>query len=81
MTLDQVKAVYRDAIDGTAEDHAGDSWWASVADEVTRVIAAPTIAAAAAVIGWWHADWSSVSDTPDAAARRIRASARRFALK
>jgi len=30
-----VKAVYRDAIDSTAEDRAGDSWWAAVADEVT----------------------------------------------
>ncbi len=80
MTLDQVKVVYRAAIDSTADDREGDTWWSEVADEILRVVAAPTVATAAAEIDWWHSEWSSVNDSPRAAAGRIRASARMVSL-
>ncbi|WP_186027445.1 hypothetical protein [Burkholderia gladioli] len=36
--------------------------------------------AAAAVIDWWHREWSSVNDSPSAAAARIRRAARQQPL-
>ncbi|WP_186258928.1 hypothetical protein [Burkholderia gladioli] len=74
--LDAAKAIYRAAIDARASDGEGDDWWSGVADELADVIVAPTASAAAAVIDWWHREWSSVNDSPSAAAARIRRAAR-----
>ncbi|MDN7429103.1 hypothetical protein [Burkholderia sp. AU45388] len=76
ITLDTAKAVYRKAIDPCASDGEGSAWWNEVADEVRDVIAARSLADAAAVIAWWHHDWTEVSDTSRDAARRIREAAR-----
>ncbi|QMI49750.1 hypothetical protein [Burkholderia sp. MBR-1] len=76
ITLDTAKAVYRKAIDPHASDGEGAAWWDEVADEVRDVIAARSLADAAAVIEWWHHDWTEASDTPRDAARRIREAAR-----
>ncbi|WP_223997739.1 hypothetical protein [Burkholderia gladioli] len=74
ITLDTAKSVYRKAMDPCASD--GVAWWDEVADEVRDVIAARSLADAAAVIPWWHHDWTEVSDTSRDAARRIREAAR-----
>ncbi|NIE81956.1 MULTISPECIES: hypothetical protein [unclassified Burkholderia] len=76
ITLDTAKAVYRKAIDPSTGDGEGAAWWSEVADEVRDVIAARSLGDAAAVIAWWHHDWTEVSDTSRDAARRIRAAAR-----
>ncbi|WP_186214946.1 hypothetical protein [Burkholderia gladioli] len=76
ITLDTAKAVYRKATDASAGDGEGAAWWDEVADEVRDVIAARPLAGAAAVIAWWHRDWTEVSDTSRDAARRIREAAR-----
>lgn len=76
ITIDTAKAVYRKAIDPRASDGEGAAWWDEVADEVRDVIAARSLADAAAVIEWWHHDWTEVSDTSRDAARRIREAAR-----
>ncbi|UEC05426.1 hypothetical protein [Burkholderia vietnamiensis] len=76
ITLDTAKAIYRRAIDSTASDREGVAWWSTVAAELVDVICAESVGAAAAVIEWWHHDWSEVSDTPKAAAGRIRRAAR-----
>ncbi|MBF5008723.1 hypothetical protein [Burkholderia pseudomultivorans] len=76
ITLDTAKAVYRKAIDPRVSDGEGVAWWDEVADEVRDVIAARSLADAAAVIEWWHHDWTEVSDTSRDAARRIREAAR-----
>ncbi len=70
--LEEVKAVYRAAIDARASDAEGAAWWSEVAVEVRAVLAAPNDAAAAALIAWWHADWRQVNDSPVRAARRLR---------
>ncbi|WP_321846937.1 hypothetical protein [Paraburkholderia bannensis] len=75
-TLDAAKAIYREAIDARASDVEGPAWWGEVADEMRDVIAARTLTDAAALIEWWHHDWTEVSDTPRAAAKRIREAAR-----
>lgn len=80
LTLDAVKAVYRNAIDSRASDVEGSAWWDEVADEMRDVIAARTLADAAALIEWWHHDWTVVSDTPRAAAKRIREAACKLRL-
>ncbi len=67
-----VKAIYRQAIDPNASDGEGDAWWSEVGAELSDVIAARTLDEAAALIAWWHHDWSSVGDTARAAAKRIR---------
>jgi len=77
MQLELVKNIYRRAIDPTANDGESAQWWADVADELERVIAAPDARAGGAVIAWWHHDWSTVSDSPIAEARRICAAAGR----
>jgi hypothetical protein len=76
ISLDTAKAVYRKAIDPRASDGEGAAWWDEVADEVRDVVAARSLADAAAVIEWWHHDWTAASDTPRDAARRIREAAR-----
>ncbi|WP_176091174.1 hypothetical protein [Burkholderia ambifaria] len=76
ITLDTAKAVYRKAVDPRASDGEGAAWWDEVADEVRDVIAARSLADAAAVIEWWHHDWTEASDTPRDAARRIQEAAR-----
>ena len=74
MTDEQAMRVYRLAIDAKVN---GDTyWWRGVLAEVREVCAAPTIQAAAAVIAWWHHDWSSLGDSASAAARRIRLAAK-----
>ena len=83
MSLDlaTVKSIYRDAIDARAHDAEGDAWWLEVAAEVQAVVAAPTDAAAASVIVWWHNDWSTIRDTPFGAAQRMRAAAGRILVE
>lgn len=79
LSLDQVKQVYRCAVDATAKDAEGMDWWRSVAIEVHAVCAAPSVESAAAVIAWWHHDWSTIGDSATAAARRIRQASRMHA--
>lgn len=74
--LEELKRIYRAAIDARASDREGRAWWREVAVELEAVIAAPDARAAAALIAWWHADWRQVGDTPQQAARRIRRAAR-----
>lgn len=76
ISLDAAKAIYRHAVDPRASDGEGAAWWDEVADEVRDVVAARSVNEAAAVIEWWHHEWSAVSDTPHAAAKRIREAAR-----
>ncbi|MFJ4291314.1 hypothetical protein ACIP1U_16245 [Cupriavidus sp. NPDC089707] len=76
MPLEAVKAIYRRAIDPKASDGEGEAWWAAVAAEVVAVAGAENTAEAAAIIAWWHHDWSQIGDTPNAAAARIRRAAR-----
>lgn len=79
--IDAAKALYRASIDARAMDGEGDAWWSDVAVELAEVISAPSIMAAANVIAWWHHDWTCVSDTPQAAASRIRRAARAHRAK
>ncbi len=72
LTLDQAMLIYQRAIDKTADAGEGAAWWAEVQAELEAVIAAPTTAAAAGVIDWWHQVWKDVGDTPGKAASRIR---------
>ena len=81
ITLDTAEAIYRKAIDPRASDGEGATWWDEVADEVRDVIAARSLGDAAAMIDWWHHDWTEASDTPRAAARRIREAARALRLE
>lgn len=73
-----VKAIYRQAIDPNASDGEGDAWWSEVGAEVSDVLAAGSLDEAAAIIAWWHHDWSSVGDTARAAAKRIRSAGGSF---
>ena len=75
LTIDQAKLIYRESIDRSVSDDEGESWWQDVTKEIIQVVAAKSAKGAAAVIDWWHNDWSCVSDTPLAAARRIRSAA------
>jgi hypothetical protein len=75
-SIQQIKAIYREAIDPLASDRESLNWWDEVAKEVEQVTNARTEREAAAVIAWWHHDWSLYSDTPNAAARRIRRAAK-----
>ncbi|CAB3735533.1 hypothetical protein LMG22037_05975 [Paraburkholderia phenoliruptrix] len=81
LSLDTAKAIYRHAIDPRASDGESEAWWEEVADEVRDVVAARSMSEAAAVIAWWHHDWTVVSDTPVDVAKRIRAAARTLQLK
>ena len=77
MSLDlaTVKNIYRQAVDARAHDAEGEAWWSEVATEVRAVVAAPRGADAAAIIAWWHNDWSAIDDTAMDAAPRIRTAA------
>jgi hypothetical protein len=75
-SLDVIKAIYRQAVDATVSDSESPMWWNDVAIEMREVVSAPTAREAARVIAWCHHDWTCVSDTPLAAARRIRQTAR-----
>ena len=77
LTLDQVKSIYRSAIDPKVSDLEEQDWWNAVADEVQRVVASETVEEASKVIKWWHDDWSYVNDSPKRAAQRIRTAAQR----
>lgn len=79
MHTDIAKAIYRRAVDASASDCESDRWWSDVADELRRVVEAQDDRAGAAVIAWWHHDWSTVSDTPLRAAKRIRRAAKLLA--
>ena len=72
ITLDQAMLIYQRAIDSTAGAGEGAAWWSEVKVELEAVIAAPTTAAAADIIAWWHRGWKDVGDTPARAAGRIR---------
>lgn len=72
LTREQALLIYQRAIDETAYAGEGEDWWANVQAELEAVIAAPTTAAAAGVIAWWHQVWKDVGDTPVRAASRIR---------
>lgn len=81
LSLDEVKAIYREAIDPRASDGEEAAWWSEVQAELSLVLAAPTAREAAAVINWWHHDWTTVADTAVSAARRLRAAARRAMVR
>ncbi|MBR8043168.1 hypothetical protein KDW40_01795 [Burkholderia cenocepacia] len=76
MTLESAKAIYRKAIDPHARESEPAAWWCAVSAEIEEVVKARTARDAAAVIAWWHHDWSTVSDDPVDAATRIRRAAR-----
>ncbi|CAN7649244.1 hypothetical protein LJR129_005061 [Acidovorax sp. LjRoot129] len=76
LSIDQAKQVYRAAIDAKVSDAEGDDWWMAVTKEVRDVCASRSVKAGAAVIEWWHHDWSAVGDTSKAAAQRIRQAAK-----
>ena len=76
LTLARAKAAYRAAIDARALDREGAAWWDEVVAEVQPVVAAPDTRSAAAVIGWRHADWRAIGDTPARVAGRLRRAAR-----
>jgi hypothetical protein len=78
--IEHAKAIYREAIDPSASDGESTSWWDEVADEIEQVVRARTDRDAAAVLAWWHHDWSLFSDSPAAAAKRIRHAARAVKL-
>ena len=61
LTLEQTMMIYQRAIDETAGAGEGAAWWAEVQVELDAVIVAPTTAAAAELIAWWHQDWRYVA--------------------
>ncbi len=75
MNLDHAISIYNEAIKPTAPAANGRDWWHQVHAELEAVVAAPTNAAAGAIIDWWHHDWSMVGDSPTRAAGRIRKAA------
>jgi hypothetical protein len=75
LAMDRAKRIYREAIDLRAKDAEGDQWWEAVRAELAQVLSARARGEAAAVIAWWHHDWSYVSYPARDAARRIRAAA------
>lgn len=82
ISIEQVKAIYRQAIDTNARDGEGADWWAVVALEVVAVIRAPRGAEAAKLISWWHSDWewTQIGDSAIEAANRIREGARALGI-
>jgi len=74
-TIEHTKTIYRAAIDAGARDDEGEAWWREVQDEVSEVLAARTTSEAAAVITWWHNDWTMINDSAYAAAKRLREAA------
>lgn len=83
LTLDQVRTIYRQAIDPKAKDAEGSDWWDSVSANVLDVTTAPTIAEAAKAIEWWRSawEWKQFGDSAKAAARRIRQAARSIGVR
>lgn len=79
LTLDRVKAIYREAVDPRASDGEGSAWWAAVQEEIVHVVKARSVGEAAQKIAWWHSswEWQAVGDSPKAAAQRIRTAARK----
>jgi len=77
MAPEQAMLIYQRAIDPTVGPGEGANWWGQVQREIEAVVAAPSAAAAAGVIAWWHQVWRDVGDTPVRAAGRIRTQARR----
>lgn len=75
LTIEEVKTIYRQAIDPGAHDLWGEDWWSAVAEEVVLVVSAPSAAAGAKAIEWWHWNWSQVGDSAIEAARRLRRAA------
>lgn len=76
LSINQVKLVYRAAIDARACDDEDADWWSEVARHVHEVCAAKSVKAAATVIEWWHNDRSVVNDSAKSAAQRIRQTAK-----
>ncbi|AZG17268.1 hypothetical protein [Cupriavidus pauculus] len=78
LTLEQIKAIYREAIDPLAKDTEGREWWESVSANVTAVVKADSVAEAASFIAWWHSDWewTQIGDSAVQAAERLRLAAR-----
>lgn len=72
LTLDQAMMIYQPAIDSTGGAGEGPAWWTEVQAEMEAVIAAPTSAAVADIIAWWHQVWKDVGEKPARAAVRIR---------
>lgn len=76
LSIDQAKRIYRIAVDATAGDDQGADWWDKVVTEMRQVCDARSVVEGAAVIEWWHHDWSVVGDSAKAAAKRIRQAAK-----
>lgn len=72
LSRDQAMLIYQCAIDRLAGADEDAAWWTEVQVELEAVIAAPSAAAAADIIAWWHQVWKDVGDTPARAAGRIR---------
>jgi hypothetical protein len=65
-----------EATDANASDDEGNDWWMQVTSEMCQVCSATSVQVAAAVIEWWHHDWSVVDASVKAAAKRIRLAAK-----
>lgn len=78
MNFNQVMTIYRSAVDQAATAAEGPDCWREVQAEIEAVIAAPTKAAAAAIIAWWKPEyeWAQFGDSPVRAACRIRRAAK-----
>lgn len=74
MNFTQVMTIYRSAVDQTATAAEGRDWWREVQAEIEAVVAAPTKAAAAAIIARWKSEyeWVQCGDSAARAAGRIR---------
>lgn len=77
-SFDEIRTLYRRSVDPRGGDHELSVGWNAGAQERRKVVSADTDREAAALIGRWHNDGTSVSDTSMAAARPIRRSARQM---
>lgn len=77
MRQDQAIQIYQGAVDPTMGAEQGAEWWGEVSAELDAVVSAPDTATAAGIIAWWHHDWSTVGQTPQRVAGRIRRQASR----
>ena len=66
MRQDQAIQLYHAAVDLTTGEEQGTQWGANVGAELAAVVAAPDTKAAAVIIAWWRADWSTVGETRSA---------------
>lgn len=78
LSFDEIRTVYRQGIDPGASGREPSVWWGAVAEATRDVVSAGTDREAAAVMEWWHNDGTLVSNTPMAAARRIRRAPRQM---